>query len=185
MKDENNSRWPERQPGPLTSLLGARVEQFTALDKPVGVSGTWGDAKGELFAEQLTPQAADVKVLMRYHAPFSWLDGQPAAVTRKVGSGSFTYVGAWLDEAGMKRATQWMLTESSLEPDVFAVPDGVEVYRRVAAERNIFIVENLSHAAQTITLPGIMKDAFTDQTVHSVELPVYGVAVLVQAKLVM
>lgn len=184
MKDQNNSRWPQRQPGPLTQLLGARVEQFTALDKSVALSGTWGDAKGELFAEQLTPQAADVKVLMRYHASFSWLDSQPAAVTRKIGNGSFTYIGAWLDDAAMKRATQWMLTESSLKPDAFAVPEGVEVYRRVTADRKVFIVENLSHAAQTIVLPDVMKDALTDQTVHSVKLPVYGVAVLVQAKVV-
>jgi beta-galactosidase len=40
-----------------------------------------------------TTHADDVKVLMRYLAPHSWLDGQPAAVTRKVGKGSFTYVG--------------------------------------------------------------------------------------------
>jgi hypothetical protein len=31
MKDEDNSRWPQRQPGPLVSLLGARVEQYMSL----------------------------------------------------------------------------------------------------------------------------------------------------------
>lgn len=182
MKDKNNSRWPQRQPGPLTTLLGARVEQYTALDNPVAISGEWGDSKGELFAEQLQPQADDVKVLMRYHAPRSWLDGRPAAVTRKIGNGSFTYVGAWLDDAGAKRAVQWMLTESSLKPDVFAAPEGVEVYRRVAVDRSVFIVDNLSHTAQTIVLSNVMKDILTDQMVHTVKLPVYGVAVLVQAK---
>ncbi len=45
MKDEDNSLFPQRQPGPLVDLLGARVEQFYALDKPVpltapGLSGT-------------------------------------------------------------------------------------------------------------------------------------------------
>lgn len=180
MKDENNSRWPQRQPGPLTSLLGAHVEQFTALDKPIAISGIWGDAKSELFAEQLTIKADDAKVMMRYQAPYSWLDGQPAAVTRKVGNGSFTYIGAWLDEPVAKRAVQWMLTESGLKPDVFAVPEGVEVYRRVAPNRKVFIVDNLSHATQTIALPNLMKDAITDQMVHSIRLPMYGVAVLVQ-----
>ena len=178
MKDENNSRWPQRQPGPLASLLGARVEQYTALRAPVAVSGDWGQSKSELFAEQLTPQADDVKVMMRYHAPNSWLDGEAAAVTRKIGNGSFTYIGAWLDDAGTKRAVQWMLSESSLSPDVFAVPEGVEVYRRVAGGRSVFIVDNLSHAAQTILLPREMKDALNDRMVHSVELPVYAVAVL-------
>ena len=182
MKDGSNSRWQQRQPGPLTSLLGARVEQYTALDNPVAISGEWGEAKGELFAEQLTPQTSDVEVLMRYHAPRSWLDGQAAAVTRKVSDGWLTYVGAWLDNAGTKRSVQWMLTQSGLKPDVFPTPEGVEVYRRVAKDHDVFIVENDSHQAQTITLPTAMLDALTDQTIHSIKLPIYGVTVLVEAK---
>lgn len=184
MKDENNSRWPQRQPGPLASLLGARVEQFTALHNSIDTSGVWGEAKSQLFAEQLMTQSDDVKVLMRYHAPHSWLDGQPAAVTRKIGNGSFTYVGAWLDDAGMKRATQWMLTEASLKPDVFSAPEGVEVYRRDAKDHDVFIVDNTSLQDQAISLPTAMKDALTDQVVHSVKLPAFGVAVLVQVEVV-
>ncbi len=180
MKDENNSRWPQRQPGPLASLLGARVEQFTALDRPVALSGTWGDAQGELFAEQLSTQAADVTVLMRYHAPNSWLDGEAGALTRKVGQGSFTYIGAWLDEAANKRAVRWMLAESGVQPDHFPVPEGIEVYRRDAPSKTVFIVENLGKQAQTIALPSGITDAFDRQPKTSMTLPVYGVAVLVQ-----
>ncbi len=182
MKDENNSRWPQRQPGPLASLLGARVEQYTALDDPVDTSGIWGEAKDQLFAEQLTVQANDVKVLMRYHAPHSWLDGQPAAVTRKIGTGSFTYVGVWPDQEGMKRAVQWMLNEINLEPDVFAAPKGVDIYKRSGRDHDIFIAGNTSHAAQTIALPTAMKNVLTGETVRSIELPVYGVAVLSKAR---
>jgi beta-galactosidase len=182
MKDESNARWPQRQPGPLTSLLGARVEQYTSLDQPVSTSGVWGESKGELFAEQLTAQADDVKVLMRYRAPNSWLDGQPAAVTRKIGDGSISYVGVWLDDAGMKRAVEWMLGESNLKPDVFAAPEGVEIYRRVAKDHEIFIIDNDSHQAQTIALPMAMRNVLTDDTVNSITLPVYGVAVMVKAK---
>lgn len=178
MKDEHDSRWPQRQPGPLASLLGAHVEQYAALNNPVDISGTWGESKGQFFAEQLTPPANDITVLMRYHTPHSWLDGQPAAVTRKIGSGSFTYVGVWLDQAGMKRAVQWMLNESNLKPDVFPVPKGVDVYERTGQDHNIFIVGNTSHEAQTIALPTAMKDVLTDETVHSIKLPVYGVAIL-------
>ena len=178
MKDESNSRWPQRQPGPLASLLGARVEQYTALNNPVETSGTWGESKAQLFAEQLTPQADDVKVLMRYHAPHSWLDGQPAAVTRIVGNGSFTYVGAWLDEAATKREIQWMLTEAGLKPDVFPTPEDVNVYRRTGKDHDILIVVNTSRLPQTITLPNAMKDVLIDKAVHSLKLPVYGVTVL-------
>lgn len=178
MKDEHNSRWPQRQPGPLTSLLGARVEQYMTIGDPVDITGTWGATKGQLFAEQLQPQAPDVKVLMRYHAPHSWLDGQPAAITRKVGNGSFTYIGAWFEEPAMKRAVQWMLVESGAKPDVFSAPEGVEVYRRVGSGHDVYVVENFSHVQQAVTLPASMRNVLTGQAARSVTLPVYGVAVL-------
>ena len=183
MKDEYDARWPQRQPGPLEALLSARVEQFTALNHPVEASGAWGDAQAQLFAEQLTVQADHVNVLMRYHAPLSWLDGQPAAVTHNAGSGTITYIGAWLDDAGMKRAVQWMIGQCGVQPDLFAVPEGVEVYRRSAKDRDVFIVDNDSHQEQTIDLPTAMDDVLSGEKVHSVELPVYGVAVLKRARL--
>ncbi len=182
MKDGNNSRWPQRQPGPLAALLGARVVQYTALDSPVDTSGAWGESKNQLFAEQLTAQATDIEVLMRYHAPHSWLDGQPAAVTRKIGSGSFAYVGVWLDAPGMERAVQWMLNESNLKPDVFPTPKGVDVYKRTGEDHDIFVVGNTSGEAQTIALPIEMKDVLTGKTVHSIGLPTYGVAILSKSR---
>lgn len=178
MKDEYEARWPQRQPGPLAGLLGARVEQYTALDEPIEAEGAWGNASVQMFAEQLTVQADDVKVLMKYQALHSWLDGQPAAVTRKIGRGSITYVGAWLDESGMERAVQWMASESGAHPDLFAVPAGVEVYRRAAKDHEVFIVENDSHESQDIDLPAAMTNVLTRGTVRSLKLPVYGVAVL-------
>ena len=178
MKDEHDSRWPQCQPGPLASLLGARVEQYTALNEPVDTSGAWGESKDQLFAEQLTPQVNDVNILMRYHAPQSWLDGQPAVVTRKIGSGSFTYIGIWLDQAGMKRSVQWMVSESNLKPDVFLTPKGEDVYKRTGQDHDVFIVGNTSDAAQTIALPTAMKNVLTDEIVRSIKLPVYGVATL-------
>jgi beta-galactosidase len=178
MKDEYNARWPERQPGPLAALLRARVEQYTALDAPVEADGIWGQANAKMFAEQLTPEAQDVQVLMKFRAPGSWLDAQPAAVMRKAGTGSITYMGAWLDEQGMKRAAEWMVSESGAQPDLFRVPSGVEVYRRTGNGRQIFIVENDGRNEQTIELPSPMNNLLTGETVQTLELPVYGVAVL-------
>lgn len=178
MKDEYEARWPERQPGPLTALLGARVEQYTALDAPIATSGVWGNEQAEMFAEQLKPQADDVKVLMRYEAPRSWLNGEPAAVTRKVGDGSITYVGAWLSNAGMRTAVQWMLDNSAVKPDLFAVPAGVEVYRRVGKDHQVFIVENDSSHEQTIDLPAAMNDVLMGGMARDLKLPPYGVTVL-------
>lgn len=178
MKDASNARWPQRQPGPLVDLLGARVEQYIALDQPTHVSGTWGAGTSTLFAEHLTVLAPETKVLMRYQAPYTWLDGEPAAVTRAVGGGEISYIGAWLDEISMKKAAQWMLDASHAKRDLFAVPAAVEVYRRTAPGKDVFIVDNFSPLEQTVTLPTTMKDVLTEEDVHTVTLPAYGVAVL-------
>jgi beta-galactosidase len=148
------------------------------LNEPIETTGLWGDGKAQLFAEQLKVERKDVKILATYHAPLSWMDGQPAAVSRQVGPGSITYIGAWLEAAGMKRAAEWMLHESSLEPDTFPVPSGVEVYRRVGQQRKVFIVENLSRGAKDISLPAPMVNAFSGERIGTVKLDAYGVAVL-------
>ncbi len=182
MKDEHDSRWPQRQPGPLAALLGARVEQYTALKDSVDVTGVFGETKGKTFAEQLKVQAKDVNVLMTYQAPFSWLDGQPAAVSRKVGTGSISYFGAWLEPAGMKRAAEWMIHASKLQPDTFPVPAGVEIYRRADEHHEVFILENLSRQVTEVPLPMPMLDVLSGETVSTIKLEVYGVTVLSEAK---
>jgi beta-galactosidase len=144
-------------------------------------TGIWGEAKAQMLAEQLSVQTDDVNVLMKYRAPHTWLDGQPAAVTRKVGQGAITYVGAWLDNGGMRRAVQWMLSDSNAHPDLFPVPAAVEVYRRLGGDREIFIVENYGQDEKTIELPATMTNLLTGETVQTVKLPLYGVAVLKKA----
>ena len=135
MKDQDNSLYPERQPGPLAELFGARVEQWYALNEPVPVSGQWCTAQDVIWAEQLGITAPDVKVLMRYGKSNGWLDGQPAAVTRTLGSGSITYIGCALDEQSMMSAAKWMVAESGATTLFPNLPKGVEVSVRSGAER--------------------------------------------------
>jgi len=180
MKDGDNSRWQERQPGPLTKILGGRVEQYFALIHSVPVSGDWGSNESQLFAERLQVESPDVKVLMRYDKSNGWLDGSPAAITRKVGRGTITYIGIWMDDAGMKQAAQWMLNMSRVEPDLLSVPEGVEVERRTGLAKTIFLIENFSTSQQTIPLAQSMTDVIAGRSVRSVTLPVYGVAILAE-----
>ena len=114
MKDADNSLFPQRQPGPLTALLGARVEQFYALDKDVPLAGDWGTGKDSIWAEQLTVTSPETRVLMRYGKSNGWLDGQAAAVTRNEGKGSITYIGASLDTKTMQTAAKWMMPQAGL-----------------------------------------------------------------------
>ncbi|HUZ05071.1 MAG TPA: Beta-galactosidase C-terminal domain, partial [Acidobacteriaceae bacterium] len=111
-----------------------------------------------------------------------WLDGQPAAITRKVGKGRITYIGEWMDEAGMEKAAAWMTSISHVTPAFGPVPKGVEVDPRYGQDHTVFVLVNLSHTTQTIALPAKMQDVLHATTTRSVTLPNYGVAVLSESK---
>ena len=179
MKDEYNSLNPQRQPGPLVSALGGRVEQFYALDGAVPVSGALGSGTATIWAEQLSTQASDARVLLRYGKSNGWLDDQPAMITRPLGKGSITYLGALLDAPLMQQTTAWMLEGAHVEPEFSSLPLDVELCRRVGPGHTIYIL--LNHGAQRaeVTLPAPMKDLLQgDAQVREVTLAPQGVTVL-------
>jgi beta-galactosidase len=122
--------------------------------------------------------APDAKVLMRYGKSNGWLDGQTAAVTRKVGKGSITYIGCALDEKAMKQAVAWMLSESGLAAVMPDVPEDVDVSVRSGNGKRVVILTNYGEKPETVTLPQSMTDVLTGMKEASVTLPQYGVAVL-------
>jgi beta-galactosidase len=182
VKDNDNSLAVERAPGPLTKLLGGRVEQYYAIDdKPestVPVSGSWGDTTSKIWAEQLSTSSPDTEVLMRYGKSNGWLDGQPAAITRKVGKGRITYIGAWMDEKTMMTAAQWMAKTSGVTAAFGPVPEGVDVYPREGNGKKIFILVNFGATEQSVALPAQMHSVLDDKDINSVALDRYGVAIL-------
>ena len=189
MKDGDNSLQAKRAPGPLEELLGGRVEQFYAIqsadqaqhgDIPP-VTGKWGTTTSKIWAELLSTSAPDTEVLMRYGKSNGWLDNQPAAITRKVGKGRITYIGAWMDDAALLNAAKWMAETSGVTAAFGPVPDGVEVYPREGNGKRIFIFVNFAKSAQTVTLPFSMHSLLDDKDASAVTLDRYGVAVL-QAK---
>jgi beta-galactosidase len=182
MKDDDNGLQPARQPGPLGELLGGRVEQYYALVDPVPVEGKWGAGKSSLWAELLSAKDKNTEVLERYGKSNGWLDGQPAAITRQVGKGRITYIGAWLDDDAMKSAAMWMTDISGVKPALGPVPDGVEVYPRYGDKGTVYILVNLSKVEQPVSLPAQMQDVLNGGTKNSVTLPVYGVAVFEKGK---
>ncbi len=182
MKNSDNGLQTQLQPGPLTDLLGGRVAAYYALENPVPVEGQWGNNTSQLWAEMLSVDKPDVTVLERFGKSNGWLDGQPAAITRKVGKGRITYIGAWMDDAGMEKAAAWMTSISHVKPAFGPVPKGVEVDPRYGKDHTIFILVNVSTASQTIALPAKMQDVLNGGTTQSVTLPNYGVAVLSESK---
>jgi beta-galactosidase len=178
MKDDDNSLQTQRQPGPLVDLLGGRVEQYYALVDPVPVQGKFGPGQGQLWAEVLSTKDSKTEVLETYGPSNGWLDGQPAAITRPVGKGRITYIGAWLVEANMANAAKWMTDVSGVRPVLGSVPNGVEVCPRYGDHGTVFILVNLSKAEQSVSLPWALNDVLAGGSRQSVTLPVYGVAVL-------
>jgi beta-galactosidase len=182
MKDADNGLWPQRQPGPLTDLLGGRVEQYYALVDAVPIEGKWGAGESPMWAELLSAKDAEVEVLMRYGKSNGWLDGQPAAISRKVGKGRITYIGAWLDPKVMDGAAKWMTDISGVKAALGPVPEGVDVYPRYGAKGAVYILVNFAKTQQTVKLPSAMQDVLNGGMVQSVALPQYGVAIVTVLK---
>jgi beta-galactosidase len=183
MKDDNNALQTELQPGPLASLLGGRVEEFYALASPVTVEGDLLHTQASIWGELLSTSSADTQVLLRYGKANGWLDGQPAVITRRVGSGTITYVGTVFDPEAMTRLTSWMLQQAGVAVAKLTVPPGVEASVRQGDGKVIHILINFSATPQLIPLPAPMLDELNGgRSVHQVSLPVTGVAVLSESR---
>jgi beta-galactosidase len=183
MKDADNSLQPERQPGPLESLLGGRVEQFYALAAPVAVNGQLLQTQATIWGELLSTSAPDTKVVLRYGKANGWLDGKPAVITRRVGDGSITYVGTVFDAAAMQVLADWLLTQAHVTAAALVVPEGVEASVRYGKDKAVHIIVNFSEKEQTVHLPTAMIDELNQgRSIREVILPVSGVAVLREAR---
>ena len=180
MKDEFNALLPQRQPGFLLDALGARVEQYYALENDFPVSGAWGAGAASIWAEQLKARASDDEVLLKYGKSNGWLDNQPAVITRAYGKGRITYIGAILDDKLMAAAAEWMVHKSGIKPVFGPVPDGVEASRRMGGGKQVFVLINYAQENRRVTLPHAMKLLLEDRPGDSVNLPPYGVAVLLE-----
>lgn len=178
MKDEFNALNLQRQPGPLVPALGARVEQFYALLEDVPVAGEWGHGQATIWAEIFSQLAPGTEVVLRYGAGNDWLTGQPAAVTRRLGKGRLTYLGAVLDPKLMAEVAARWVKEAGVDSPVIPVPDRVNVSRRVGEGREVYVITNFSAGAQRIALPAPMTDVLSGGETSALDLPRYGVAVL-------
>jgi beta-galactosidase len=176
MKDDANALWPQRQPGPLAPLLGARVSQYYALADPVATTGALGDAQATIWAETLEPLAADVAVVQRYGKSNGWLDGQPAVVTRRVGAGTITYVGAWFDAPALARLAARLLSDAKVAPILPDAPAGIEVDERSGNGRRALVLINHNAEPVTLPLPAGAQPIVGDYAAGG--LPAHGVAVV-------
>ncbi len=183
MKNEYDALNVQRQPGPLVAPLGGRVEEYYALETAVPVSGAMGVGTAALWAERLWVRAPDDTVLLRYGKSNGWLDGHAAMITRRVGKGRISYLGAVLDPALMDRVIAWATSDAKIKPEFAPLPDGVEVCRRVSASHTIFVLINHGAVPAEIQLPVAMKNVLDGgKNVTRVQLGAQGVSVLESAR---
>lgn len=188
MKDEFNALNPERQPGPLAKALGARVEQYYALGRPVALSSPDDDQVGtaDIWAEQLHAMSPTAKIGLIYSDPDNWLDHQPAMVTRHLGKGSIAYLGTLPGEALLHSILMNAARDAGLST-MQNLPEGIEVCTRESQDNQHRVVIVINHASrpQQLTLPSAYTDLLRDATLTSapaqttVKLGPQGVAVLV------
>lgn len=153
MKDSYNALWTERQPGPLAALLGGHVEEYYALRTSVRVIGRVGSGHASVWAESLVTQSPETRVLMRYGDGNAWLAGRPAIITRRVGKGSITYIGAWLDPALMGSVLDAIARSAHVEPLISGVARNVEVCERSGDGKQVWILINHGSKPHTVRLP--------------------------------
>jgi beta-galactosidase len=115
---------------------------------------------------------------LRYGKSNGWLDGHPAAITRRAGKGRITYIGASLDADTLAAAAQWMIKTSGVTRAFGPVPAGIDVYPRSRNGEMIYILVNFGKKTETVDLPAEMTDILHDGLIKHLTLEPYDVAVL-------
>jgi len=112
----------------------------------------------------LSPTAADIRTLATYRDPGGWLDGKPAIVSRTVGRGSITYVGAWLDPATMASLAGKLLADAGIAPVVAHADPDLEIAERAGGGKRVLIVINHGAAPHAFAPPTGASPAGGDWT---------------------
>ncbi|WP_263382131.1 beta-galactosidase [Granulicella arctica] len=110
--NENSAVRAVRAPGPLREAVGFNYQEFSNLEKPLGLKGdlVQGDGAAMYWAEFLMPEHA--KTLATYDHPFF---GRWPAITRnEYGSGVLTYEGTYLSDAAQKTVMMDVLKQAHL-----------------------------------------------------------------------
>ena len=161
MKNQFNSLNTQRQPGPLVSSLGAKVEQYYVLDQkihlisPIESLQLPPNSTADIWAEALSPESSGTSVNLAYIDPNGWLDHQPAMVTRVMGRGSISYLGTLPDAASLDNILRHAANSAGIRAPSAPSSSGIELCRRLSDDgrRSVLIVINHSGKPNNVTLP--------------------------------
>jgi len=130
------------------------------------LSGPFGRARGEYFAEELQLLGDDVQVLGRFTS--GRLTGLPALTSNAAGDGRACYLATIPDDAGMAAVTGWAAAQAGVRP-VLDVPDD-----RVEVSRRGDVLTLINHGGDAVTVSVSGTDAVTGDIVENVTLERFG-----------
>jgi beta-galactosidase len=154
MIDENDRIHAGGAPGPLSRVLGVRVEEYDALPRDVAQSVRFAKALGSigagasepatLICERLWLEGAEA--LATYGREF--YAGEPAITVNAYGAGKAYYVGTRLAEGSLSALLGAICAERGITSPLGAAPPaGVEVTARVSP-RGETLLYLLNHATE-------------------------------------
>ena len=164
-------------PGDMMDVFGVWNEEIDSLPdgmkNGIAFNGSRYDAM-ELCA-RIHPLTAEV--LGTYEKDF--YAGEAALTKNKFGKGEAYYIAARTGSDMLSVLYGEMIETLHIEKALdCALPHGVTAHIRHGEKENIIFVENYTESGKTVELPRDYKLYGTDQTVNSIKLAPFGIALL-------
>ncbi len=186
VKDEYNKLRPTLQPGPLTDLVGATVEQHESLPAQLETRLARVESDDVVDSDEAYPFRTWAEWLSPAEAnPIFAYDtdgieaGRPAVVRNAVGDGGVCYCGVWPESDLADELLESVLTRAGVDR-CERLPDGV----RIGARDNYLWVTNFSSESYRLECPtgvspvigGRVLDAFDVSVLEGDQLEGLGVS---------
>lgn len=162
----DNSMSLQKLPGAFSELLGIEIEDYGIIEeaKPNRIRFKSNDEEADIDSWYDVIELTSAEAVAVYTSNYF---AEVAAVTRNTyGEGSAFYLGTEPDAEGIRKVMDIVVAETSVEPTLPNLPEGVEAAKRVAGDGREFIfVINHSDEAQKLPLTSRYIDVLTDQEV--------------------
>lgn len=179
LADKEDNIWPGGYPGLLKDMLGLWIEETDAL-KPeeknsIKLNASWlkGTYECGFLCDLIRAEGAEV--LGTYGGDF--YEGIPCMTEHSYGKGKAVYLGTKPEKKLVAEILRHYCEEKEVKP-VLQTEAGVEAVLREKGERQFLFLLNHRDEKAKIKLNGRYKNLLTEAELDTVELPVFGYAVL-------
>ena len=178
--DENDLAF-EGYPGPLSKVLGIRVEEIDALYEGQTNTIVMADGSGSYSCQRLCDLVHSERATVLATFGNDFYAGMPALTENRFGEGRALFLASDADDRMLDDLYARLLANHGIAPALEA-PAGVELTVRQNAEHDLLFILNHNATPASITLPADYHDLLSDQTASgTIELEGYGVRILERA----